>query len=138
MPYSFCNIAIVTYSAVIATSLSKSTIPKGLVSLIGKSKTSGGFTFNVYTHLYRTLVLPIICYSAGVWGQKEFPGLQQVQNQAMRAFMGLGRNTPICALEGDLGWAPVAIYTKCEVVKLWHRICTLPATRITIGKFFIG
>ena len=53
----------------------------------------------------------------------------------MWAFMGLGRNTPICALEGDLGWAPLVIYTKCEVVKLWHQICTLPATRITRKVF---
>ena len=53
----------------------------------------------------------------------------------MWAFMGLDRNTPICALEGDLGWAPIAIYTKCEIVKLWHQICTLPATRITRKVF---
>ena len=87
-------------------------------TLIDKFKMFEGFTFNVYTHLYRTLVLLIICYSAGVWGQKESPGLHQVENQAVWDFVGLGRNPPICALDSDFGWGAVAIYTKCEVVKL--------------------
>ena len=53
----------------------------------------------------------------------------------MRAFLGVGRVAPICALQGDLGWAPMVVYTKCEVVKLWHRLCSLPSTRIS-SKIF--
>ena len=37
--------------------------------------------------------------------------------------------------KGDLGWAPMVVYTKCEVVKLWHRLCSLPSTRIS-SKIF--
>ena len=108
---------------------------KAVGILIAKSRSSGGFTFDVYFHLFQTLVLPIINYTAAIWGHQEYSCIQQIQNQTMRAFLGVGRVAPICALQGDLGWAPMVIYTKCEVVKLWHRLCSLPSTRIS-SKIF--
>ena len=108
---------------------------KAVGILIAKSRNSGGFTFDVYFHLFQTLVLPIINYTAAIWGHREYSCIQQIQNQAMRAFLGVGRVAPICALQGDLGWAPMVVYTKCEVVKLWHRLCSLPSSRIS-SKIF--
>ena len=108
---------------------------KAVGILIAKSRSSGGFTFDVYFHLFQTLVLPIINYTAAIWGHREYSCIQQIQNQAMRAILGVGRVAPICALQGDLGWAPMVVYTKCEVVKLWHRLCSLPSTRIS-SKIF--
>ena len=103
---------------------------KALGVLIAHSRNSGGFMFDVYTRLFNTVVMPIITYSAAVWGFKCYPSLQQIQNWAMRYLMGLGKVTPIAALQGDMGWAPVETNLKTEVLKCWHKLCNMDKVRL--------
>ena len=103
---------------------------KALGVLIARSRNSGGFMFDVYTRLFNTVVMPIITYSAAVWGFNCYPSLQQIQNWAMRSFMGLGKVTPIAALQGDMGWTPVETNLKTEVLKCWHKLCNMDKVRL--------
>ena len=98
---------------------------KALGVLIARSRNTGDFMFDVYTRLFNTVVMPIITYSAAVWGFKCYPSLQKIQNWAMRSLMGLGKIAPIAALQGDMGWVPVETNLKIEVLKCWHKVCNM-------------
>ena len=84
--------------------------------LIAKARNSGALVFEVYTHLYNTLVLPIIGYSSFVWGYKAYSDITKIQNNLMRSFLGVSRNAPIAALLGDMGWLPITTITKISCI----------------------
>ena len=74
---------------------------------IAKARNSGSLVFEVYTHLYNTLVLPIIGDSGFLWCYKANSDITKIQNNLMRSFLGVSRNAPIAALLGDMGWLPL-------------------------------
>ena len=86
--------------------------------LIAKARNSGPLVFEVYTHLYNTLVLPIIGYSSFLWGYKAYSDITKIRNNLMRSFLGVSRNAPIAALLGDMGWLPITTITKIFLLKL--------------------
>ena len=94
--------------------------------LTAKSRAYGNFHYNVFSHLYRTLVLSIISYSSHVWGAKEYQALELVQNNVMRSFIGLGKTAPLVGLMGELNWKPLHWHTKFTTIKFWHHLCDLP------------
>ena len=98
--------------------------------LAAKNRLLGGFPLRVYLHLYNSLVVPVMDYSAGIWGYKYFPKLGTIQNNAMRYFLGLGKNCPITAVEGDMGWLPVQFRHQLVVFELWQRLCTVENSRM--------
>ena len=79
---------------------------RALGLLIAKYKLAGGLPYNVYTKLYKSVVCPVIEYSASIWGFKSYSCINAVQNRAMRVFLGVGKYTPTAALHGELGWEP--------------------------------
>ena len=76
---------------------------RSLGSLIAKSKENGGFSAQTYSYLYSTLIMPIIDYSCCVWGYEKHSLLESIQGNAMRYFLGVGKNFPIAAIYGDMG-----------------------------------
>ena len=70
---------------------------RSLGSLIAKSKENGGFSEQTCSYLYSTLVMPIISYSCCVLESKKH---SPIQGNAMRYFLGVGKNFPIAALYG--------------------------------------
>ena len=75
-----------------------------------------------YSYLYSTLVTPVIDYSCCVWGYEKHIPLESIQGSAMRYFLGVGKNFPIAALYGDMGWIPVWITHALTVIKWWFRL----------------
>ncbi|ESO98409.1 hypothetical protein LOTGIDRAFT_159217 [Lottia gigantea] len=61
-------------------------------------------------------------YCSGVWGFKQFPKIEQIQNRAIRYFLGLHRFTPKAALNGDMGWLPPHVKRWLNMLKMWNRI----------------
>ena len=98
--------------------------------LIAKTRSSGALVFEVYTHLYNTLVLPIIGYSSFLWGYKGYSDIMKIQNNLMRSFLGVGRNAPIVALLGDLGWLPITTITKISCIGFWFRLSKMAEGRL--------
>ena len=72
---------------------------RALGLLISKCKLAGGLPCNVYTKSYDSVVYPVISYGAGIWGYKSYSCINAVQNRAMRFFLGVGKYTPVAALE---------------------------------------
>ena len=53
----------------------------------------------------------------------------------MRFFLNVNMNVPIAALQGEMGWVPMRVHIRLAVLRLWHRLCTLPDGRLT-GDIF--
>ena len=81
--------------------------------------------------MFNTGAVPIVDYSAGVWGTKAFPCSEQVQLKAARYFLGVHRFAATAAILGDMGWSYTATRHKLLILKLWNRLCDLPRHRIT-------
>ena len=87
--------------------------------------------YNSFDNLFKTCVLSIADYSAGIWGTKIFPKNEQVQYRAARYFMGVHRFAPIEALLGDMGWSTSKTRHNCLILRYWNRLCKLDESRIT-------
>ena len=93
---------------------------RALCLLIPKCKLAGGLPYNVYTKLNYSVVSPDINYGACIWGFKSYYCINAVQNRAMRFFLGVGKYTPVAALQGEMGWEP-------SIIQQW----------ICIGRFLV-
>ena len=103
--------------------------------LIAKSRARGTFAFQVFTQLYNSLVLPIIEYSCFLWGFRSYTQITKIQNNLMRSFIGVGRNAPISALLGDMGWPPISASTKITCIRFFLRLSNMTPYRINYKCF---
>ena len=117
----------------IAEQLAKSTSRAGckLTSVYFESK---GLTWAVFSHLYDSLVCPVMDYGSAIWGLRHHV-CDKVQRRMIRCFLGVGNKTPIPALEGDMGWFPSYIRHQIEAVRLWCDLCLLSTDRLTRNIF---
>ena len=91
--------------------------------------------YKSFNTLFQTGVLSIADYSAGVWGTKIFPKIEQVQHKAARYFLGVHKFAAVDALLGDLGWKTAKSRHKLLNIKWWNHLCNLPISRITRTVF---
>ena len=61
---------------------------RALSALYTKHLSCGGFSYDVYTKLYRSMVEPVLYYGASIWRQSEWKEINTVQNKACRYFLG--------------------------------------------------
>jgi hypothetical protein len=86
--------------------------------------------FRTYTKLYHSGVTPILDYCSGIWGYRTFKCIDDIQNRALRYFMGVHRFCPLPILEGDMGWKSSVVRRHIEIMRLWNRILDMPDTRL--------
>ena len=91
--------------------------------------------YEVYTKLFNCTIAPIIDYASGVWGFKPYDGIEKLQNRAIRSYLGVGKFTPIPALNGEMGWIPSSIRNHCQMIRLWCRIVDMDKRRIPYRTF---
>lgn len=102
---------------------------RALSALIAKAKEIGGLSYNTYTYLYNTLVVPIMEYSSCIWGFEEYDDIDAVQNRAIRFFLGVGKNYPRAALQGEMGWIPASTRLNLQFISWWLKTNTLQEGR---------
>ena len=95
---------------------------KALAGVCVCSKEFGGFLYQTYTLLYKSLVTPILDYSACIWGYQEHPQLTIVQNNAMCFFLGCNKSMPLVALTGEIGWLPTHYRQMNIILKLFIQL----------------
>ena len=108
---------------------------RALGALVSKYFKLDGLDYETYTKPFDSNVTPIIEHGSGVWGFKEYDGLNRLQNRAIRSYLGTGKFTPISALTGEMGWIPLYVRTHCQMVKLWCRIVSMHKDRIPLRIF---
>jgi hypothetical protein len=104
---------------------------RALGSINAKFRILKNMGVETYTKLFENCVMPVLHYSAGVWGLQSLHSLQNVQNRAMRFYLGTHKFTPTLGMLGDLGWYPLELYRKIEAVRLWNRFINMSDDRIT-------
>ena len=108
---------------------------RALGSIIAKAQLHGGFPYKIFTKLYNTVVQPILDYGSHVWGHKSYQCVEAVQNRALRYFLGVGKRTPIAAMQGDMGWTSQEHRQWITVIRQWCRLSNLNATRVNQKVF---
>jgi len=98
---------------------------RALGALVSKYFKLDGMDYETYTKLFDSTVTPIIDYGSGVWGFKEYDGLNKLENRAIRSYLGTGKFTPIPALTGEMGWILPYVRNHCQMVKLWCQIVSM-------------
>ena len=93
---------------------------RALGALICKFKTLGDMGYKTFTKCFNASICPVIDYGAGIWGNVKNPKMDQVQNKAIRVFLGINRHTAIAFLEGNMGWEPGVIRRKIHMLRLWN------------------
>ena len=104
----------------------------GLISRIHSLKEFG---FKTFEKLYYACVFPVLDYGSSVWGYKPYTQIDNIQNRAMRYFLGVHRFTPNMAITGYMGWLPSVYRRWCSMIRLWNRILLFDDTRITKKVF---
>ena len=72
-----------------------------IVNIFKKMGDMGYETFDTLCHSY---VLPVANYAAGVWGFKDYPAPQVLQNRMTRFFLGVHRFAPLPATKSEMDW----------------------------------
>ena len=84
---------------------------KSLSSIIGKYNVYGNFTYDMYSQLYDTCVIPTMLYGAEVFGYIHHSNFERrIQKRALGLFIGVHTSTRIQAIMGYMGWTDIYIY----------------------------
>ena len=74
-------------------------------------------------------------YASAIWGYQRHGCCDNIQRRVIRNFMGVGKKTPLPALESDMGWYPPYLRHKVEIIRLWCRLCLMPLNRLVRHVF---
>jgi hypothetical protein len=108
---------------------------RALGSIINKLKLLRQYGFKTFEKLYSSCVIPVLDYCAGVWGYRHYQPADNVQNRAMRQYLGVHRFAPTLALIGDTGWLPCMYRRWMCMIRYWNRLILLPDDRLTKRVF---
>ncbi|XP_048743557.2 uncharacterized protein LOC125656974 [Ostrea edulis] len=108
---------------------------RALGKIISTIHNNKEFGFTAYEKLFYSCVLPILDYSSSVWGFKKFQSIDNVQNRAIRYFLGVHRFAPLLAIYGDTGWIPSQYRRWINMIRFWNRVLLFDSERITRKVF---
>ena len=87
-----------------------------LGAIINEYNKLGGLGYYTYTTMYNAGVCPILDYAAEIWGYKEYPKINTIQNWAIRVFMGVHNFAPNLGITGDFGWTASNVRQKVAMI----------------------
>ena len=94
-----------------------------LGNLIGKTRTNYDLGYHSYTRLYYSMVVPVMDYAIASWNVgNACKKLDNIQNRAMRYYLGVPRSCPIAGLIGETGWVPGTVCRDVESIRLYNQI----------------
>ena len=98
--------------------------------IINIFKSMGDMGYETYSTLYRSYVLPVANYGAGVWGFKNYPAPQVLQNRIERFFLGVHRFAPLAATWIEMDWLDMCRLRKLDMFRLMNRLAGMDESRI--------
>lgn len=80
--------------------------------------------FDVKTKLYlfERMVAPILLYGSEVWGIYKLKDIDKLQIRFYKYVLGVKRQTPNCAIYGELGKFPLSVLCKERALQFWNKI----------------
>ena len=91
--------------------------------------------YDTITKLYSCCIVPILDYSAAVWGYKPFSKPDTIQHRVIRYFLGVHRFAANSMIEGDMGWLPCVYRRRLLMLNLWNRLVLCNPARLLYKVF---
>ena len=104
---------------------------RALSSVITKMIKNGGFPYKVYTILYNACVTSIVDYGGEVTGFTQYDPSLQVHLKAVRAFLGLPKNSCSVGVLSEVDWLLPEYRTQVRMVRQYNRILRMDNNRLT-------
>lgn len=87
--------------------------------------------FATYKKIYSSKIIPIMDYSASVWGFKCYSKIDTVHNRIIKYFLGTPKSTSTPVIYGDTGLMPPIIRRKIAMLRFWKRLIFMNNNRLT-------
>ena len=100
----------------------------GLGLSLAKNK---DFPFNVYTILYDACVTSISDYAGEVTGHTQYSQSVQLHVRAIRAYLGLPKNSCSVGVMSEVDWLLPEYRTKIRMIRQYHRMLKMDESRLT-------
>ena len=104
---------------------------RALSSVITKMIKNGGFPFNVYTVLYDACVTSISDYASEVTGYTQYQPTLDLHTRAIRAFLGLPKNSCNVGVLSEVDWLLPEYRTQCKMIRQYNRMLLMDNSRLT-------
>ena len=108
---------------------------RALGSVITKMIKNGGFPYSVYSMLYDVCVTSIADYGGEVIGYNQYRAAEQLHLRAIRAFLGLPKNTTSCAVLSEFDWLLPKYRGQVRMIRQYHRMLKMENNRLTKQVF---
>ena len=102
---------------------------KAASSIFRFQKQFGRFQPNDAFKLFDSMVKPVACYGAELWGYKFCDETEKVQSKFCKYFIGLKQNTDDSFALGECGRLPLAVCYMTQAVKYWLKLTQMPNHR---------
>ena len=90
-----------------------------------------GLPFNVYSILYSSCVTSISDYASEVTGFTQYDQSVQLHARAIRAFLGLPKNSCNMAVLSEVDWLLPEYRTRLNMVRQYNRVLKMDDGRLT-------
>ena len=77
-----------------------------------------------YPKLFDTIVLPILSYSAEIWGFMEDSNLEAVELHYLKHILHVPLTASNIAVRGELGQLLIHLIWKERILRYWDRLCS--------------
>ena len=79
--------------------------------------------------LFDSMVKPIACYGAEIWGCKYSEKIEKIQSKFCKQYIGLKQNTNDAFAVGECGRLPLAVTYMTQAIKYWLKLLQMPPNR---------
>ena len=99
--------------------------------VISKFRSFRNIGFSTFSKLFDAMVVPVMDYGSAIWGFKDFPQCNRIQNRAMCYYLGVHSRAPIAGMQGDIAWFLPKYRRYINMLRLWNRFISLSDDRLT-------
>ncbi len=104
---------------------------RALCAVIAKATRLSDLGFKSFEKLFCSGVVPILGYCSESLGFKNFQSSDNIQERAIRFYLGVHRFTAIPALRGEVGWCKIRSDRWLSMIHYWYRLVNMSASRLT-------
>ena len=110
---------------------------RALGGIISKFRNLKNVGYHTFSKMYDAGVKPICEYAAAVWGFHTATDIENIQNRAMRYFLGVHKFAPNAAIIAEMGWTKPIYDRYICIIRYWNRLIQMSEDRLT-KKIFMS
>ena len=104
---------------------------RALGSVVTKMIKNGGFPYKVFSTLYDSCVASIVDYGSEVFGFEQYHSKVTLHLRAIRAFLGLPKNSCHAAVLSEVDWLEPHYRSRLNMVRFFNRVLKMDDNRLT-------